>query len=305
MKIKKILIMFLTVAIIIFPLTISVSAAFTDVPDNHPYKDEIDFCKAMGFVIGENATAFMPDLKLTRAHFAIIWCRTLNIKDDNHNFSDITSLKQYFDGPAIVLNSLGLFKGTSESIFAPEDYITREQLALITMRTYNLGVANPEAYQQYADHALISDWARNGVSSCINANVFRNLYNGENFKPNEPVTRAEICKLIYNIMPVYKVTIGTLVGGTITASPVKPHSGSLITLTITPDEGKQLKAGTLKYNDVNITGTTFIMPSKNVTITAEFENKPVVITSITITDPVKTTYNVGVTKVASFDVTVN
>ncbi|MHB1365174.1 MAG: S-layer homology domain-containing protein [Eubacteriales bacterium] len=282
MKIKKILILLFTVAIIIVPFTISVSAAFTDVPEDHPYKEAIDFCKTKGFVIGENATTFMPDFKLTRAHFAIIWCRSLNIREDNHEFTDITELRQYFDGPAIILNGMRLFLGTSETSFSPDDYITREQLALITMRTYNLGVASPDDYKQYADHASISDWARNGVSSCLNARVFRGLYTEENFKPNEPVTRAEICKLIYNLMPTYKVIIDdTIVGGTITASPVKAHSGAIITLTITPDANKQLKAGTLKFNDVNITGTTFIMPAKNVTITAEFEDK--IITGIITT----------------------
>ncbi len=295
MKIKKILILLFTVAIIIVPFTISVSAAFTDVPDDHPYKEAIDFCKTKGFVIGETATTFMPDAKLTRAHFAIIWCRSLNIKDDNHDFTDITELRQYFDGPAILLNGLGLFLGTSETSFSPDDYITREQLALITMRTYNLGVADPDDYKQYTDHVSISDWAHNGVSSCINAKVFRGLYpTGENFQPNEPVTRAEICKLIYNLMPTYKVKIDdTIVGGTITASPAKAHSGAIITLTITPEEGKQLKDGTLKCDGVDITGTTFIMPAKNVTITAEFEDKPLILESIAVTNqPDRTTYRV-------------
>ncbi|MHB1154191.1 MAG: S-layer homology domain-containing protein [Eubacteriales bacterium] len=293
MKIKKIFILLFTVAIIIVPFTISVSAAFTDVPEDHPYKEAIDFCKTKGFVIGETATTFMPDFKLTRAHFAIIWCRSLNIKDDNHDFTDITELRQYFDGPAIMLNGLGLFLGTSDTLFSPDDYITREQLAVITMRTYNLGVADPVEYQKYADHASISDWARNGVSSCLNARVFRGLYTEENFKPNEPVTRAEICKLIYNLMPTYKVTIGEIVGGTITASSTKAHSGVVITLTITPDAGKQLKAGTLKYNDISITDKTFIMPAKNVTITAEFEDIPLVLETITVKSPNKTTYLVG------------
>ncbi|MGQ5712428.1 S-layer homology domain-containing protein [Desulforudis sp. DRI-14] len=73
----------------------------------------------------------------------------------------------------------------------------------------------------------------------------------------------------------YTVTIGTLSGGMITASPTSATPGTNINLTITPDTGKQLKAGTLKYNDGNnhsITGTSFVMPPDNVTVTAEFEN---------------------------------
>ncbi|MPM05111.1 hypothetical protein SDC9_51396 [bioreactor metagenome] len=73
------------------------------------------------------------------------------------------------------------------------------------------------------------------------------------------------------------VTIGTLSGGVITANPVTAVSGTTIHLTISPDSGKQLKAGTLKYNDGSdhaISGTSFVMPGIAVTVTAEFESTP-------------------------------
>ena len=295
MKTKKIFAIILSVVMVMLSATVASAATFTDVPENHLYKAAIDFCQAKNFVKGINDTTFMPDSNLTRAQLAVIWCRVLNIKDVIHNFTDISKLNNYYDNPVIVLHSLGLLKGTSATKFSPEDLVTREQLAVITMRAYQLGVAAPEDYKQYADHALISEWAHDGVSSCINAHVFEGLYDGQNFEPNEPVTRAEMCKLIYNLsMPTYDVTIGTLVGGTITASPEKARPDTLITLVITPDAGKQLKADTLKYDDVDITGTSFIMPAKDVTITAEFEDELVVLESIAVTSqPEKTIYIVG------------
>jgi len=300
MKLKKAFAILITAVIIMAATSVVSAAEFTDVPENHPYKAAIDFCQAKGIVQGVSSTLFKPDAKLTRAQLATIWCRSLNINDVNHSFTDITGLKKYYDTSVIVLRSLGSLLGTSDTKFSPDSYFTREQLALLTMRTYQLGVADKNAYQQYADHASISEWARDGISSCINAGVFDGLYDKENFLPKEPVTRAEICKLIYNIsMPYYTVTIGELEGGQITASPTKARPGTTIALTITPDEGKQLKAGTLKYDDTVITGTTFIMPAKDVVITAEFEDKPEeepVLESITITEPpAKTTYTVGET----------
>ncbi len=82
--------------------------------------------------------------------------------------------------------------------------------------------------------------------------------------------------------PKHTVSIGTINGGTITASPTTAVEGSTINLTVTPNSGNQLKAGTLKYNDGtdhNITGTSFTMPAVNVTVTAEFETKPDPVTS--------------------------
>ena len=165
------------------------------------------------------------------------------------------------------------------------------------MRSYRLGVADKDAYKQYADFTSISGWAQDSVSACINAKVFEGLYDGQNFKPDGLVTRAEVCKLIYNISsPAHTVTIGVLTGGTITANPAAAHAGTVIALTVTPDAGKQLKAGTLKYDETVISGTTFTMPEKDVTITAEFEDIPVTLDSITITsEPTKKTYTVGET----------
>lgn len=100
--------------------------------------------------------------------------------------------------------------------------------------------------------------------------------------------------VINNFLAIHNVTIGTLVGGTIIANPVKARLGTIITLTITPDTHMKLKTGTLKCNDVDIIGTTFTMPANDVQITAEFEDKPAVLESIAITTmPAKTIYNVG------------
>ncbi|TGE37386.1 6-bladed beta-propeller [Desulfosporosinus fructosivorans] len=76
----------------------------------------------------------------------------------------------------------------------------------------------------------------------------------------------------------YTISISPLAGGTITASPTSATSGSAINLTISPNPGMRLQAGSLKYNDGTtdhpISGTSFTMPAANVTISAVFEAVP-------------------------------
>ncbi len=76
--------------------------------------------------------------------------------------------------------------------------------------------------------------------------------------------------------PEHTVSIGPLTGGTITVSPPTAVPGTTITVTVTPDAGKRLKAGTLQYNDGSadypIVGNSFLMPDADVTVTAEFED---------------------------------
>jgi hypothetical protein len=78
---------------------------------------------------------------------------------------------------------------------------------------------------------------------------------------------------ILSIATGTKVTIGELSHGTIIANPDNGEEGTEITLTVTPDKGYRLKAGSLKYDTIEITGNSpkFILPASDVVVTAEFE----------------------------------
>lgn len=291
---KKTAALILSVLILTTLSTQSASAAFTDVPDAHPYKAAIDFCEARGFVNGIGGGLFSPDGNLTRMQLAVVWCRFLGAATDNHSFSDVTPLKNSYDTVAIIMNSFGILTGASGSTFSPYANLTREQLAVVVMRTFGVGVADKNDYQAYSDHELISVWARDAISACLNAGVFSGLYQDPALQPQKAVTRAEICQMIYNLsQPAYTVTIGELTGGKITALPTVARPGTTITLTVTPDEGKQLKARTLKFNDTVIPGRTFTMPAEDVLVTAEFEDKPVLESISVTTPPNKAVYTVG------------
>jgi hypothetical protein len=76
---------------------------------------------------------------------------------------------------------------------------------------------------------------------------------------------------------IHYITVDSgISGGSIMPSLKKATAGTLINVTITPDEGNILSNGSLKYNDSIITGQTsadeysFIMPDTDVIITAAF-----------------------------------
>jgi len=66
----------------------------------------------------------------------------------------------------------------------------------------------------------------------------------------------------------YTITIDEIVNGTVTADKTEAEEGETVTLTITPDEGYTLV--NVFVNGIAIEGTTFQMPGRDVTITAEF-----------------------------------
>ena len=73
----------------------------------------------------------------------------------------------------------------------------------------------------------------------------------------------------------YGITIATMQNGTVTADKTTATEGETVTLTVTPDEGYQLKSGSLMANDKAVAGNTFTMPDQEVRISALFEQKTV------------------------------
>ena len=76
----------------------------------------------------------------------------------------------------------------------------------------------------------------------------------------------------------FTITANAPKGGTITTNRTKADKGDEIIVTVTPDSGYQMVEGSLSYSlavaggeTVKITGTRFIMPGGNVTITCKWE----------------------------------
>lgn len=282
---------FILSAIIAVSFASSIFAGFTDVPDNHPDKSYIDFCEKNGFIKGYGEGLFRPDGTITRGEFITIWARTFHARQ--HTFDDATKTKDELDTAIVLMYGLGYVNGVSKTQFSINDNITREEVAKIVENTYLPGIDGDEEYTNYSDHEDISSWAKNAVSVCYQKGIFEGVAS-DKFEPQKAITRSEVCAVITKFMKMdntmYDITIGDLTDGTITADKTKAAAGDTVTLTVTPDDEKMLNPGSLKYNNVAITGTSFIMPAADVTITGEFI---VYLKSIAVEAPTKLIYAVG------------
>ena len=79
----------------------------------------------------------------------------------------------------------------------------------------------------------------------------------------------------------YKIAVANISGGTVTAKPNPAAAGEEVKLTIEPNDGKKLIAGSLSYclqsagaksEPINETTLTFIMPAGDININAQFED---------------------------------
>lgn len=175
------------------------SKTFSDVPATHWAIGAIQSLVAQQVVTGTSDLTFSPDKNVTRAEFAAFIARKLNLEaSSNSRFSDVVATKWYADEVAAVAEA-GIVTGTSESIFAPELIISRQEMVVMLMKAYNYKNNQPlsvlEEDHPFADSTSISEWAKSYASSAHQLGWIQGR-SGNKFEPLQSATRAEAVQLI-------------------------------------------------------------------------------------------------------------
>lgn len=138
---------------------------------------------------------FRPDAKITRAEFVMMLCSAAGIEQGSRitPFSDCAGC--YEAGYINAAVSRGIINGISESEFAPDMPVTREQAAVIIGRYLGL---SGSAAADFTDEADISGYARDYVGMCAQRGVI-NGYEDGSFRPRSSITRAESAALMSRI----------------------------------------------------------------------------------------------------------
>jgi len=175
--------------------------------EGHWAKDDIYSLVDKGIIGGMTATEFKPEVKITRAQFAKLLIGALNIevkKDAVLSFSDVPAGAWYHDCAAAAV-SAGLITGYSDSIFAPDNNITREQMAVILSRALKMkspameaGASTWQAIDKFADKEDISPWAREGIAAAISGGIVSGV-SADTFAPKAFVTRAQAAVMVLRL----------------------------------------------------------------------------------------------------------
>lgn len=180
------------------------TAKFTDL-DGHWAAADIESMVQLGLVGGVGNNMFAPDRKITRAEFTVLLANALGIKQGtpaHDHYSDVTFTQWYF-GVVNAAADAGLVGGISASRFGPDQYITREQMAVminnaLTYKNQNDTLDTLSAasnLEVFYDQCNISAWARLGVARIVQKGIVCGRGNGL-FAPSDYATRAEAAIMI-------------------------------------------------------------------------------------------------------------
>ncbi len=150
-------------------------------------------------ISGYEDGTFRPSAHITRAEFAkmILGYAAGLPMGETVSFEDVSSDDWYYQSVTSAA-AKGLVSGMG-SEFCPNEYIKREDAALIVYRLLNLLGNSPGGYRPFADRKDISEYAKEAVYTLGGAYIVQG--NEDNmFLPQNSITRAEAAQLLYNAM---------------------------------------------------------------------------------------------------------
>ncbi|MCC8097407.1 MAG: S-layer homology domain-containing protein [Eubacterium sp.] len=182
----------------------SAEYAFPDLEETPWAAEAVNYLASLKIVNGYNDGTFLPKNNVTRADFIIMLLNTLGVSGEAEgSFTDVREDK-YYANYVCLAKDLGIAKGYSDGSFAPEDYITRQDMMVLTARAYEavtgktISSSNTEALADFSDTDEISSYAEESIIGMVEAGII-NGSNG-NISPLANTTRAETAVIMYNVL---------------------------------------------------------------------------------------------------------
>ena len=177
----------------------TVGNRFTDTI-GHWAREDIEEMAARGIVSGVTADTFEPDRSITRAEFATLVAKALELESSNPaGFADVSADAWYYASVNAAANA-GIITGF-DGLFRPDDLITREEMAVILGKVYDFSGKNAGrgGIDRFADKDAISEWAYTYVDEAATAGLISGM-TYDTFVPQENATRAQAAAVIKRLL---------------------------------------------------------------------------------------------------------
>ena len=178
---------------------------FTDIAD-HWGKDAILFTVDKGLFKGVTDTTFEPNGQMTRGMLATVLYRMENQPEITTpaGFADVEAGAWYANGINWAANAK-VVNGVGENKFAPNNNISREQLAAMLYRYAQFkeyDVTKQGDISQFTDNAKVGDWAKEAIAWAVGNEIIK----GDNgsINPQGEATRAEVATMLQRFINTYQ-----------------------------------------------------------------------------------------------------
>lgn len=180
---------------------------FADVDELDWFYDAVVYVYNEGMMDGISATQFAPNSNLTRGMIVTMLYRLEGEPrvTGSSGFDDVASGAWYADAVTWAAEN-GIVNGVSDAEFAPNDNITREQLAAILYRyaEYNdYDVSGRDDLSEFTDRSSISSYALDAMRWAVDEGLITGITN-TTIEPQGTATRAQAATMFMRFMSTVK-----------------------------------------------------------------------------------------------------
>lgn len=172
------------------------SLSFSDVK-THWARSDINYLYTKNMISGYPNQTFKPDKQVTRAEFAAMLVKGLNLSNKDGqaiHFKDDQKIEKWARTSIQIAAKHGLLRGkldhNGQVYFDPSAVITRAELAVIFSRLVAQPTETMPSTKMFDDQATIPIWAKKGVQISVQSGLLSG-YKNNHFGANDPVTRAQ------------------------------------------------------------------------------------------------------------------
>lgn len=175
---------------------------FEDVTAVQWFYEAVETMAADGHIKGISQTHFGPALDMNRASFVTLLGRLEGIAETQvqTRFTDVVA-DSFYSGYVAWADENGIVSGISETLFAPANSVTREQMVTflhryVVSKGIDVTVSDPQTVlEQFPDAASVSSWAADAFAWAID----RGIINGMDgtLAPQKTANRAQVAVMLY------------------------------------------------------------------------------------------------------------
>lgn len=177
------------------------SKAFSDLDAKAWYHEGVDYALTNGLMNGVGGGRFEPDGQLTRAQLVTVLYRAAGEPDTGKQVNPFTDVADdaWYTKAVIWAANNGIVNGVAKNTFAPDDSITREQIAAMLYRYAGAEAAKEDKLSAFPDAAKVSDWAKEALNWAVASGLINGVADANgtaNLEPQATATRAQIATIL-------------------------------------------------------------------------------------------------------------
>ncbi len=173
---------------------------FKDVTPSDWFSGSVKYAAEKGYFAGVSEDTFEPDTNVTRGMLITVIGRMNGVKPENTDMTYTDVNKDMYYAPYIAWGTEnGIVSGYSDTEFAPDELVTREQVAAMLWRYAqyigkDVSVGENTNILSYADAAEANDYAVPAIQWACGSGIMSG-YTDNTLRPQNNATRAEAAAL--------------------------------------------------------------------------------------------------------------